>query len=92
MQMVHGSRHQCPQTDWLRPNQVSAALTECLDGLPDQQRAVFHFREVEGLSTSEVSELIGCTGNHVGVLFHRARTRLRACLERKAGERHDEDL
>lgn len=64
-------------------NQVSAALTECLDGLPDQQRAVFHFREVEGLSTSEVSELIGCTGNHVGVLFHRARTRLRACLERK---------
>ncbi|MBS1817582.1 MAG: RNA polymerase sigma factor [Acidobacteria bacterium] len=63
--------------------QVSAALAECLDGLPDQQRAVFHFREVEGLSTAEVGELVGCTTNHVGVLFHRARTRLRGCLEGK---------
>ncbi|MGE3957369.1 MAG: RNA polymerase sigma factor [Vicinamibacterales bacterium] len=64
-------------------NQVSAALSECLEGLPDQQRAVFHFREVEGLQASEVGGLVGCTANHVGVLFHRARTRLRGCLEGK---------
>ena len=64
-------------------NQVSVALAECLEGLPDQQRAVFHFKEVEGLQTSEVSVLVGCTTNHVGVLFHRARTRLRGCLEGK---------
>lgn len=64
-------------------NQVSAALSECLEGLPDQQRAVFHFKEVEGLPVSEVSALVGCTANHVGVLFHCARTRLRGCLEGK---------
>lgn len=63
--------------------QVSLALSECLEGLPDQQRAVFHFREVEGLQASEVSGLVGCTANHVGVLFHLARTRLRGCLEDK---------
>lgn len=63
--------------------QVASALSECLEGLPDQQRAVFHFREVEGLQPSEVSVLVGCTANHVGVLFHRARTRLRGCLEGK---------
>lgn len=63
--------------------QVSRALSECMEGLPEQQRAVFHFREVEGLQASEVSVLVGCTANHVGVLFHRARTRLRGCLEGK---------
>lgn len=63
--------------------QVSSALSECLERLPDQQRAVFHFREVEGLSAADVGQLVGCTANHVGVLFHRARTRLRGCLEGK---------
>jgi hypothetical protein len=27
--------------------------------------------------------MLGCTINHVGVMFHRARVRLRACLEGK---------
>ncbi|MGE3958158.1 MAG: RNA polymerase sigma factor [Vicinamibacterales bacterium] len=64
-------------------SQVSSALAECLDGLSDQQRAVFHYREVEGLSAAEVGLLIGCTANNVGVLFHRARTQLRGCLDGK---------
>ncbi len=64
-------------------NQTAEALRECLSGLPDQHREVFQLRQLEELSAADVSEMIGCTINHVGVLFHRARVRLRACLEAK---------
>ncbi len=63
--------------------QTAEALRECLAGLPDQHREVFQLRQLEELSAVRVSEMIGCTINHVGVLFHRARVRLRACLEAK---------
>jgi len=63
--------------------QTAEALRECLGGLPDQHRKVFQLRQLEELSTADVSEMIGCTINHVGVLFHRARVQLRACLEAK---------
>jgi RNA polymerase sigma-70 factor (ECF subfamily) len=64
-------------------SQTAQALRECLAGLPDQHREVFQLRQVEELSASEVSQALGCTINHVGVMFHRARVRLRACLEAK---------
>lgn len=63
--------------------ETAEALRECLSGLPDQHREVFQLRQVEDLSAANVSEMIGCTINHVGVLFYRARVRLRACLEAK---------
>jgi RNA polymerase sigma-70 factor (ECF subfamily) len=63
--------------------QTAEALRECLAGLPDQHREVFQLRQLEELSAADVSAMIGCTINHVGVLFHRARVRLRACLEAK---------
>ena len=63
--------------------QTAEALRECLAGLPDQHREVFQLRQLAELSAADVSEMIGCTINHVGVLFHRARVRLRACLEAK---------
>jgi RNA polymerase sigma-70 factor (ECF subfamily) len=63
--------------------QAAVALHECLAGLPAQYRKVFQLRQVDDLSAADVSGLLGCTTNHVGVLFHRARVRLRACLETK---------
>ena len=64
-------------------SQTADALRECLAGLPAQHREVFQLRQVEDLSAADVSEVLGCTVNHVGVMFHRARVRLRACLEAK---------
>jgi RNA polymerase sigma-70 factor (ECF subfamily) len=63
--------------------QTADALRDCLTGLPAQHREVFQLRQLEDLSASDVSRLLGCTVNHVGVMFHRARVRLRACLEAK---------
>jgi RNA polymerase sigma-70 factor (ECF subfamily) len=59
------------------------AIRECVDGLPPLQREVFQLRQVEELSAAETSNVLAQTVTHIGVLLHRARMRLRACLERK---------
>jgi RNA polymerase sigma factor (sigma-70 family) len=63
--------------------QTAEALRDCLDGRRQQHREVFQLRQTEELSAGEVSGLLGCTINHVRVMFRRARVRLRACLETK---------
>lgn len=78
---------------WTRPpiapdehvnaRESGVAIAECLDGLPAHQREVFHLRQVEELAAAEVSKITGHSITHIGVLLHRARTRLRACLEGK---------
>jgi RNA polymerase sigma-70 factor (ECF subfamily) len=50
-------------------------------GLPPLQQEVFHLRQVEGLSAAEVGGIVRRTVTHVGVLLHRARLRLRDCLD-----------
>ena len=78
---------------WIRPptapdRDVSAqeagqAIQACLDGLSPIQREVFQLRQVEELSADEVCKISGHTITHIGVLFHRARMKLRECLEGK---------
>lgn len=63
--------------------QAAAAISECLEGLPPLYREVFQLRQVEELSAADVSKIVGRTVTHVGVLFHRARLRLRDCLDGK---------
>lgn len=79
----HWSRPPLPVDRLAEARETDDALRACLDGLPDLQRGAFHLREVEGLPAPEAAAALGCTVNHVGVLFHRARLRLRECLEAK---------
>jgi RNA polymerase sigma-70 factor (ECF subfamily) len=82
---------------WLRPpvapdQQVSSheageAIQRCLEGLPLLQREVFMLRQVEELSAADVSKILAQTVTHIGVLFHRARARLRECLAKKGWSR-----
>jgi len=48
--------------------------------LPEDARAVVVLRDIEGLSTKEVAELLGVTETVVKVRLHRAHARLRALL------------
>lgn len=78
---------------WIRPpaapdQQVSAreaaeAIRGCVDGLSPLQREVFQLRQIEELSAADVSKIVGQTITHIGVLLHRARTKLRSCLDGK---------
>ncbi len=78
---------------WIRPptapdrhvsaQEVGNAIQECLGGLSAIQREVFQLRQVEELLAAEVCKISGHTITHIGVLFHRARVKLRECLEEK---------
>ncbi|MBV9291119.1 MAG: sigma-70 family RNA polymerase sigma factor [Frankiales bacterium] len=48
--------------------------------LPEDARAVVVLRDIEGLSTREVAELLGVTETVVKVRLHRAHARLRATI------------
>ncbi|MFZ5557131.1 MAG: sigma-70 family RNA polymerase sigma factor [Pseudomonadota bacterium] len=58
-------------------------VEQCLDGLPEAQRAAFVLREVHGEDTDAICKQLDVTASNVWVLLHRARHRLRACLEQR---------
>lgn len=49
--------------------------------LPDQQREVFVLREVNGCTTKEVAEILGCSTELVKWRLHKARSTLRKTLQ-----------
>lgn len=53
----------------------------CLDKLPGQQGRLFMMREFIELDTPEICEAAGITVSNLNVTLHRARLRLRECLE-----------
>ncbi len=67
----------------LASEEAALAIRDCLGALPQAQREVFWLRQVEELSGAAVSKILGHTVTHVGVLLHRARQRLRQCLDGK---------
>jgi RNA polymerase sigma-70 factor, ECF subfamily len=63
------------------------AVRRTIDDLPDPARAVVTLRDSEGLSTSEVADLLGLSEANVRVILHRGRARVRAALEELIGGR-----
>jgi RNA polymerase sigma-70 factor (ECF subfamily) len=49
--------------------------------MPERQRAVVMLRDVDGLRSDEVCEVLALTPANERVLLHRGRSRLRAALE-----------
>jgi RNA polymerase sigma-70 factor (ECF subfamily) len=56
-------------------------FTACLDGLPPRQARVLMMREFIELDTEEICRSIDMTVTNLHVTLHRARLRLRECLE-----------
>jgi RNA polymerase sigma-70 factor (ECF subfamily) len=79
--------------NWSRPpadlerlllsREAGELIQSCMEGLPAHQRGVFVLREIEGIESGEICKILGITVTNLGVLMHRARTRLRECLEAK---------
>jgi RNA polymerase sigma-70 factor, ECF subfamily len=59
---------------------LAARSEAALAQLPEDARAVVVLRDIEGLSTKEVAELLGVTENVVKVRLHRAHARLRTLI------------
>ena len=60
---------------------VAEAIHAAVRDLPEPQQAVVTLRDVQGLSTYEVSALLGLTEGNVRVILHRGRAKVREALE-----------
>jgi RNA polymerase sigma-70 factor (ECF subfamily) len=58
-----------------------SAFVQCLDGLPENHRRAFSLREIDGVKGDEICKILGITSTNLWVILHRARGKLRNCLE-----------
>ena len=65
----------------LEQKQFWSVFSDCLGDLPARQAQAFTLCEIEGLDGGEACKVLGVTATNVWVLLHRARLRLRECLE-----------
>jgi RNA polymerase sigma-70 factor (ECF subfamily) len=79
-----------PPTHWadeaverLTAPEQAQQVRHAIELLPPQQRQVVTLRDVEGLSSMEVCEVLGITEGNQRVLLHRGRGRVRDDLERE---------
>ena len=57
-------------------------LLEAIAALPPRQREVITLRDVQGFSSEEVRNALDVSETNQRVLLHRARSKVRAALER----------
>ncbi len=74
--------HINPQ-DAAMESELEQMLSLCLDALPDQQRNAFVLSVMDEGDSAEVCNILGVSATNLYVLLHRARLRLRNCLEKK---------
>jgi len=65
----------------MRAEQFWRVFEACLEHLPGQQARVFMMREFIELDSREICAAVGLTVSNLNVTLHRARIRLRECLE-----------
>ena len=83
----HWRRDQAP-VSWpvdaatvLESNEFCRAFDRCLSRLPQQMAMAFTLREIDGLETNEICEILGISANNLWVMLHRGRARLRQLIE-----------
>ena len=57
-----------------------AVFQSCLGNLPEAHRRAFTLREIDGMSGREICEILSISESNLGVMLHRARSKLRLCL------------
>lgn len=77
---------------WVRPpvdlqrliesQQIGEVVGECLEALPVNLKEAFVLREIEEFETPEICKILGISVTNINVMMHRARNRLRECVEK----------
>jgi RNA polymerase sigma-70 factor (ECF subfamily) len=72
-------------TSWpvhaLESREFWETFDNCLSKLPQQMSIAFTLREIDGLTSNEICEILNVTPNNLWVLLHRSRAKLRQLLE-----------
>jgi RNA polymerase sigma-70 factor (ECF subfamily) len=79
-----------PPSSWQERNpeelllrrEAADSLQNAISSLPANQGAVISLRDIEGVEAPEVCNILGISETNQRVLLHRARTKVRAALER----------
>ncbi len=71
---------QDPETAFLTA-EAQEVIVAALESLPESQRRVVLLRDVEGMGSEEVCNILGITGTNERVLLHRGRVRVRQALD-----------
>jgi RNA polymerase sigma-70 factor, ECF subfamily len=69
----------------IEAEKLAAFLRVAIDGLPGRQREVVMLRDVEGMSSAEVCDVLSISEANQRVLLHRGRGKLRQVLEAEMG-------
>jgi len=77
--------------EWSQPERMLEreefwdALRDCLAALPERLGRLFMLRELDGMETDELLQVLGISSaNNLWVMLSRARLRLSACLEARS--------
>jgi len=65
----------------LEERQLKQCLDTTIDTLPDQQKAVFVLRDMQGFSLEQICNILEVSDSNVRVLLHRARNKLHQAIE-----------
>jgi RNA polymerase sigma-70 factor (ECF subfamily) len=83
----NGDHWRTPPSPWLKPDaaleqrQFWEVLAACIDALPPAQAQAFALCEIDGATGAEACKVLDVTPTNLWVMLHRARLRLRQCLE-----------
>ncbi len=58
-------------------------MNGCLSALPERVASVFTLREMDGMTSDEICDLLSLSASNFWVIMHRARMQLRRCVEIK---------
>jgi RNA polymerase sigma-70 factor, ECF subfamily len=82
----HPGAWAAPPVGWpqerLLERETLGVIEMAIDQLPEAQREVILLRDVDGWEPMEVSDVLGITDGNQRVLLHRARSKVRAALEK----------
>ncbi len=81
-----GRWHEKAPQDQLLGEETLAQIALAMETLPASQRAVLQLRDVEGLDSRSVCNVLEITETNQRVLLHRARSKMRLALENYLGE------
>jgi RNA polymerase sigma-70 factor, ECF subfamily len=70
--------------DRLAARELRQVISAAIAGLPLRQREVITARDVVGMDAAEAAQVLGLTAGNQRVLLHRARSKVRAAVERYA--------
>lgn len=76
-------------TDWnaeieksIENEELSVVLENCINNLPEKYAMVFRMKTIQQFETEEICKELEITSSNLWVIIHRARTQLRACMEK----------